>query len=591
MSNRNKKSNVTKGSKSGDAARVPHTYITKAATVRLQYTHDHYTAFSCYTHDLKECWLLLPASEATSVRKVVAAVQNFDLYHADIANLTFQAKKAVAARVNRKGTIIIANGWANDNYSAFVLSDRVFQVSHDNSPASDLILACPDFDTGRRSNLAGAGTLPSDMSAARKPKGNCRGWKGSVAPIAAHSSLMMTAIAASFAAPLLGPMDMDPFIIYLAGSTSRGKSFTLLAAGSVIGLGKKKVLPTWKNTDAGLEEWVQLQYADMAFPIDELSHVGSETKVFEKIDEAAYLFDAGVNKKKHDRTTNNQSGRPRRTTPSNAIAITSYERTLAEIESIVGRQLRPGVRVRIIEIPASVTKDAEGVFDRLPKAAGVGQKRTAYAQKLTEELARACAANNGKVFAVYIKRLLADLEGAKAFVATRTEKFATTAKFDRTKGEEYRRVKHFAFLYGAGAYAIELGLLPWSRKQLLRAIRTCYRASRASAAAAAQPAGVARPALAGTPKDRLLMHLSDPKRVAEWPKRGGIAANGLEIDGWKHQEGRRTVYRVKASAIKRWFPEPEARRSAMASVGAPPRSTQLRIPGSNDRVQAYKFSV
>jgi uncharacterized protein (DUF927 family) len=387
-------------------------------------------------------------------------------------------------------------------------------------------------------------------------------------------------------------MDIDAFILLLAGRTSGGKTTTLLPAASAIGISTKKRIPTWKNTDAGLETWAHIEYPDQAFPIDELSHVGSESKVFEKIDEAAYMFDAGANKKKHDATASAQSGRPRRVTGSSSIVITSYERTLAEIEAVVGRQFRPGVRVRVVEIPMSLDKNAEGIFDRLPEGAGEGAARTKFANDMVGDLRRACAKNSGKVFVAYIKEIVADLKTAEKFVRARMEWFTENTKFDRTNREEYRRIEHFAFLYGAGAYAIKLGFLPWSRQQLLKAIRACYRASRASAATAPNP----KVAL----ESNLMQHLHDDQRVVQWPKRGHGAMDGPQIDGWKRQEGSHTLYRVKASAFRQRFPLPDVRAAVedlMVSKGWLVRGKnasccrQERVPGGAARIGVYQLQI
>jgi len=370
------------------AVAVPPTnYIEKAATVRLQYTTDHYVAFRCFTSDLKPCFLILPAKDASDPNKIRSEILSYDLYHTDLPSLMFHAKRAAKARVDRKGTIAISNGWLDDRHGTFVYSDRVFhgpvgKLGTASAP-KPLVIACPDFDTGRKSNMAGVGIMPEDMAVARMCKGSGAGWKATVARPALLSSPMMVSIAASFGAPLLSPMDLDSFILFLAGRTSGGKTSTLLPVASAIGVTKDR-MPTWKNTEAGLELQAHQEYADMAFPIDELAHVGTELEVFKKIDATAYMFDAGVNKKMQDRAGSAIAGRPRRVTGSRAILITSYERTLAEVEAITGNQFRPGVRVRVLEIPMSVTKEAAGVFDKLSNGFFKGPARASLANKMVK---------------------------------------------------------------------------------------------------------------------------------------------------------------------------------------------------------------
>lgn len=307
----------------------------------------------------------------------------------------------------------------------------------------------------------------------------------------------------------------------------------------------------------------------MAFPIDELAHVGSEAEVFKKIDASAYMFDAGVNKRMHDRAGSAISRRPRRVTGSRAIVVTSYERTLAEIEAIVGNQFRPGVRVRVVEIPMSVTKHAVGIFDKLPKDVGKGSSAAIFANKLVKNLRRACQKNSGNIFIAYIKMLVAHLPAAKKFVRTRMEWFMEHTKFDRSKGEEYRRAEHFAFLYGAGAYAIHLELLPWKRVQLLEAVRACYRASRSSVPTMSNPMAALQISL--------MQHLGDALRVVSWPKANEPAVDGPEIDGWYREDSGLTTYRVKAKAFRRWFPIAQSRAEFERHLVA----TKVLVPGKN----------
>src|ERR1019366_7809273 len=123
---------------------------------------------------------LLPAKNGCSKAKIIAAVQNYDLYYPDVASLAFEAQRAASAKVTRKGTIAISNGWLDDRHDIFIYSDRVFHAPNQKAekvaPKEPLVIACPDFDTGRDSNLAGPGILPADMAVARMSKGTPAGW-------------------------------------------------------------------------------------------------------------------------------------------------------------------------------------------------------------------------------------------------------------------------------------------------------------------------------------------------------------------------------------------------------------------------------
>jgi uncharacterized protein (DUF927 family) len=100
-------------------------------------------------------------------------------------------------------------GWHSDS---FVLPDRALG-------GSDLVV----YQTS------------SEIRAAVRGKGTLEEWRERVAKPAEGNARVVLALAAAFAAPLLGPLQLEGAGIHLRGPSSIGKTTALIVAGSVWG--------------------------------------------------------------------------------------------------------------------------------------------------------------------------------------------------------------------------------------------------------------------------------------------------------------------------------------------------------------------
>jgi putative DNA primase/helicase len=87
----------------------------------------------------------------------------------------------------------------------------------------------------------------------------------------------MLAICAAFAAPLLSLTQRQSFGIHLFGRAKAGKTTTLLAGASVIGLGREADLPNWGATAAAKGESARM-FNDMLFPLNEVGLLGGSKR-------------------------------------------------------------------------------------------------------------------------------------------------------------------------------------------------------------------------------------------------------------------------------------------------------------------------
>ena len=74
-------------------------------------------------------------------------------------------------------------------------------------------------------------------------RGSLEGWKKGVAIPARFSTRIMMLMSCAFAAPLLSHVELQSFAVLLFGASKAGKTTALLAASSVMGIGRESDLP------------------------------------------------------------------------------------------------------------------------------------------------------------------------------------------------------------------------------------------------------------------------------------------------------------------------------------------------------------
>ena len=204
------------------------------------------------------------------------------------------------------------NGWSEDG-SYFVIQSRVIGKA----PKGQCGLFPESVPASHR--LAVVGTL--------------KAWKAQVAGPAAHSSAMLTAIAAALAAPLLKLVGSLSFAYCLSGPSKSGKTVATIVAASVIGWPGDQPLWTWDMTDAGMDDLL-IAANDLIAPIDDgMSVKGSDTGRIKRLDELSYKLASGRGRARHHHyeREHGASGTWR------TIALTSNEKALSELSRTYDR--------------------------------------------------------------------------------------------------------------------------------------------------------------------------------------------------------------------------------------------------------------
>jgi putative DNA primase/helicase len=307
----------------------------------------------------------------------------------------------------------------------------------------------------------------NDSSGRRLEVGTWHGWRRKVAEPASQSSMLMTAIAFSLAAPFLSYLGHDSRTICIFGPSRSGKTTAALVAASVIGIGRTADLPTWNVTDARLEQQLAL-FNDSLFPIDDLGTIGGKAhEAYQRVRDLAYRLHQGWARARHSTfsAANNLVREQWR-----AIGLTSSEISIRDLAKSAGCERLPGECVRLIDVPVLL-----GGEDRLFDRARDITSRDASAAML-QNIINATAEQHGAAFRQHILNMI---KADGRFNCKANAKRFTNAVRARGDGNLTRDVATtFGIAYAAGCFAIRCRLLPWTEADLLDALHTIYRGAR-----------------------------------------------------------------------------------------------------------------
>jgi hypothetical protein len=303
--------------------------------------------------------------------------------------------------------------------------------------------------------------------------GTAESWS-CIAERARQSSILMLAICAAFAAPLLSALRYRSFGINFFGKSRIGKTIATLIGASVRGIGKVEDLISWAITEARLEQRLP-EFKDSLFPIDDLMKMGGrDREKYQRARDLAYLIEQGHQTARHSAFTKQHGGAHRRYL---SILLTSCEFSIAELAQGSKLERLPGQAVRLIDQPA-LLDGRDHIFDRQTQDMNV-EEFTRWKVDMFSDISRDCAANHGAVFERHIESLIHHgREKISTYVQRRIAEF-TNHVGEQTDGDIARDIAgKFGLLYGAGRLAIKLKLVPWTKEELLDAITKCYLAAR-----------------------------------------------------------------------------------------------------------------
>ena len=411
-----------------------------------------------------------------------------------------------------------------------------------------------------------------------EPAGDLEGWINSVARPCGSSDLAMTMLATACAAPLLAITGRSSFAVNICGRSKTGKSTVLVAGSSFAGPGAEEDLPDWAATAPARGELFRL-HTDILMPLNEMGLLRANS-AHAIIGPTIYAIAQGREREKH-------SGSPYATTDASltfrTIGTFSSERSIDDIFARAGVEREEGERARCTDIPA-VRGGRATVIDQFPEEVPPG-RQTEWARWALRQLRTACKRHHGVALQPYVEFLRADLPRARRLAERYTARFL--AEFDTASMSEAEQhaAGNFALILAGGCLAVDAGILPYRKADLLRAIRTCFESAVRTAAKRSDPLLAPKRLLRSRLQSDGICDLSGRRRID--PRRH---------EGYRHEVDGRLQYVIHAAAFRSWFSaEPAAfeamldwlvkkgclqpRRSRSTGVGQRPAGWAERVVG------------
>jgi uncharacterized protein (DUF927 family) len=326
-------------------------------------------------------------------------------------------------------TVTDVTGWVNDSFvlPGYTVGDESFRFQNVEPQANGPI------------EIKGTATSWSD-TVGRKCEGNSRA---------------IFAIGAAFAAPLQTLLDVESGGFHIVGGTSQGKTTLLTIAASTVGI---KKIPSWNSTTNGLES-VACAHNNLLLPLDEIGQADPR-----EVGKAAYMLGNGQGKTRMTKALTNRKPKQWK-----LLTLSSGEVSIVEYLKQGGSQVKGGMEVRMLDIPAVPKGRQYGAFESIHGAT--------TAAAFVAELERDCAQYHGAVFKEYLEHLVAARKEAE-FLPTLNRRLWEIVKAligDEKDSMIGRAAKRFALVQLALEIAHRYGLLPFPVEQCPWAISTIFR--------------------------------------------------------------------------------------------------------------------
>ena len=304
-------------------------------------------------------------------------------------------------------------GWADAGFKAFVLPDGVIGAG-----AGSVVFQSGEADGNEYTT---AGTLD--------------GWRQGVSIPAIGNPVLMLALCAAFAGPLLGRCGAESGGVHFVGDSSTGKTTALEAACSVWGgAGYKR---SWRATANGMEG-VAAMFNDGLLALDEISECDPRD-----IGGIVYALGNGRGKQRASR-----SGMARSVTRWRCCIVSTGERTIETAMHEGGHRVKAGQSVRLLDIPVQRTY---GAWDNLHSHAS--------GHAMSDAIKRAAASHYGHAGRAFLERLTRHHDDS--FSDELAQLLALPEFAANGDGQVKRAATRFALLALAGELATGYGVTGW----------------------------------------------------------------------------------------------------------------------------------
>ncbi len=316
----------------------------------------------------------------------------------------------------------LQTGWASTEFKAFVLPDSVI------GPQA----AGVAYQSGER------GSEEYTVS------GTLAGWQAGTAALAVGNPLLVLALSAAFAGPVLARCNAESGGLHLVGDSSTGKTAAVEAACSVWGGPNFK--RSWRTTGNGLEGAAAL-FNDSLLALDEISECDPRA-----VGEVVYMLGNGRGKQRASRT-----GSARPVMRWRSSVLSTGERSIATTMTEGGHRVKAGQSVRLLDVPAQRTY---GVWDALHQY----ETGAAFSDALKLE----AVTHYGHAGRAFLEKLTRDHEYS---FSDALDAIKGRAEFQAPDGEGQakRAAGRFAVMALAGELATSYGITGWETGEAIKA--------------------------------------------------------------------------------------------------------------------------
>ena len=287
--------------------------------------------------------------------------------------------------------------------------------------------------------------------------GTLEQWQQQIGALCVGNHRLTFVVCTAFAGPLLHMLGHESGGFHLYGDSSGGKTTHLQVAASVYG--GQRLVRSWRSTDNALES-IAASHSDGLLVLDEIGMCDPRI-----IGETVYMLGNGTGKAR----ANDRGQAGRQIQEWRLLFLSTGEKTLAQHMAEANKDLKAGMEVRMLAVPADASKGL-GMFDTLSgfeDAAALSDALKArvakyYGTPLTAFLSALC--EPGKML------------GWSTILRHTVERFVSSALPASASGQAQRAATRFGLAAAAGELATALGVTEWPEGAATTAAKVCLSA-------------------------------------------------------------------------------------------------------------------
>ena len=287
--------------------------------------------------------------------------------------------------------------------------------------------------------------------------GTLEQWQQQIGALCLGNHRLAFVVCVAFAGAVLHLLGQESGGFHLYGDSSGGKTTHLQVAASV--WGGPRLVRSWRSTDNALES-IAAAHSDGLLVLDEIGMCDPRI-----IGETVYMLGNGTGKAR----ANDRGMSGRQVQEWRLLFLSTGEKTLAQHMAEASKDLKAGMEVRLLAVPADASKGM-GLFEELhgfEDAAALSDALKARVNKFY-----------GSPALAFLSALCdpVKLRAYTAMVRSTMERFTAEALPVTASGQAQRAATRFGLAAAAGELATALGVTGWPDGLALDSARVCLKA-------------------------------------------------------------------------------------------------------------------